>query len=118
MKGCCDNLDHGRAVKVVAHHLHPDQRWILLHLQRWLNVLLQQEAGARSPLLVNPFMHLRVRRLDGAGGPDRVPFGNSVTGTDALYRVGLLRASAAVSTTSLPGSVRGLLAYAWTAGAG
>jgi retron-type reverse transcriptase len=30
IKGFLDNLDHDLVVKGVAHHLDPDQRWVLL----------------------------------------------------------------------------------------
>jgi group II intron reverse transcriptase/maturase len=70
IKGFFDNLDHDLVVKAVAHHLSPDQRWILLYVQRWLTAPLQQADGtlvardrgspqgsAISPLLANLFMH-------------------------------------------------------------
>lgn len=70
IKGFFDNLDHDLVVKAVAHHLDPDQRWILLYVQRWLKAPLQKEDGALverdrgspqgsaiSPLLANLFMH-------------------------------------------------------------
>jgi RNA-directed DNA polymerase len=83
IKGFFDNLDHDLVVKAVAHHLDPDQRWVLLYVKRWLVAPLQKQDGtlvargrgspqgsAISPLLANLFMHchaLRVRRLDGPG---------------------------------------------------
>jgi group II intron reverse transcriptase/maturase len=70
IKGFFDNLDHDLVVKAVAHQLDPDQRWILLYVQRWLKAPLLQEDGtlvgrdrgspqgsAISPLLANLFMH-------------------------------------------------------------
>jgi RNA-directed DNA polymerase len=70
IKGFFDNLDHDLVVKAVAHHLNPDQRWILLYVRRWLTAPLQQADGtlvgrnrgspqgsAISPLLANLFMH-------------------------------------------------------------
>ncbi len=71
IKGFFDNLDHDLVVKAVAHHLDPNQHWILLYVQRWLKAPLQQEDGtlvardrgspqgsAISPLLLaNLFMH-------------------------------------------------------------
>jgi len=70
IKGFFDNLDHDLVVKAVAHHLDPDQRWVLLYVQRWLVAPLQKEDGtlvardrgspqgsAISPLLANLFMH-------------------------------------------------------------
>ena len=56
--------------KAVAHHISPEQRWILLYVQRWLQAPLAQPDGtlvardrgtpqgsAISPLLANLFMH-------------------------------------------------------------
>jgi RNA-directed DNA polymerase len=70
IQGFFDNLDHDLVVKAVAHHLNPDQRWILLYVQRWLTAPLQRQDGtlvardrgspqgsAISPLLANLFMH-------------------------------------------------------------
>jgi group II intron reverse transcriptase/maturase len=70
IKGFFDNLDHDLVVKAVAHHLGPDQRWVLLYVQRWLSAPLQKSDGtliardrgspqgsAISPLLANLFMH-------------------------------------------------------------
>ncbi|GAB3832111.1 hypothetical protein GCM10027610_081270 [Dactylosporangium cerinum] len=70
IQGFFDNLDHELVVKAVAHHLDPDQRWVLLYVRRWLQAPLQQPDGtlvrrdrgspqgsAISPLLANLFMH-------------------------------------------------------------
>jgi RNA-directed DNA polymerase len=56
--------------KAVAHHISPDQRWIVLYVERWLKAPLQQPDGtlvardrgtpqgsAISPLIANLFMH-------------------------------------------------------------
>ena len=56
--------------RAVAHHVPPEQRWILLYVQRWLQAPLAQPDGtlvardrgtpqgsAISPLLANLFMH-------------------------------------------------------------
>jgi group II intron reverse transcriptase/maturase len=80
IKGFFDNLDHDLVVKAVAHHLNPDQRWILLYVQRWLTAPLQQADGTLvgrnrgSPaglgdltVVGEPVHALRVRRLDGPG---------------------------------------------------
>jgi hypothetical protein len=45
IQGFFDNLDHELVVKAVAHHLQPDQRWILLYVRRWLSAPLQSEDG-------------------------------------------------------------------------
>jgi RNA-directed DNA polymerase len=63
-----DSVPHDLVLKAVAHHT--DQKWILLHVQRWLQAPLQQQDGtlvardrgtpqgsAISPLLANMFMH-------------------------------------------------------------
>jgi RNA-directed DNA polymerase len=68
IQGFFDNLDHDLVLKAVGHHT--DQRWVLLHVERWLKAPLQQPDGsllardrgspqgsAVSPLLANLFMH-------------------------------------------------------------
>ena len=63
-----DSVPHDLVLKAVAHHT--DRRWILLYVQRWLSVPLQQPDGslverdrgtpqgsAISPLLANMFLH-------------------------------------------------------------
>jgi len=45
IQGFFDNLDHELVVKAVAHHLQPDQRWILLYVRRWLAAPLQNADG-------------------------------------------------------------------------
>ena len=65
-----DTVPHDLVEKAVAHHISPDQRWILLYVRRWLRAPLQQPDGtlvardrgtpqgsAISPLLANLFMH-------------------------------------------------------------
>lgn len=46
IKGFFDNLDHDLVVKPVAHHLDPDQRWVLRYVRRWLQAPLQKQDGA------------------------------------------------------------------------
>jgi RNA-directed DNA polymerase len=65
-----DTVPHDLVERAVAHHISPDQRWILLYVQRWLRAPLAQPDGtlvardrgtpqgsAISPLLANLFMH-------------------------------------------------------------
>jgi RNA-directed DNA polymerase len=65
-----DTVPWDLVLKAVAHHISPDQRWILLYVERWLKAPLQQADGtvvarergtpqgsAISPLLANLFMH-------------------------------------------------------------
>lgn len=65
-----DTVPWNLVLKAVAHHISPDQRWILLYVERWLKAPLQQADGtlvprergtpqgsAISPLLANLFMH-------------------------------------------------------------
>jgi len=68
--GFFDNLDHDLILKAVAHHLTPDQSWILLYVRRWLQAPVARQdqtvaardrgsaqGSAISPLLANLFMH-------------------------------------------------------------
>lgn len=65
-----DTVPWDLVLKAVAHHITPDQRWILLYVQRWLQAPLQiadgtlvardrgtPQGSAISPLLANVFMH-------------------------------------------------------------
>ncbi|WP_433359036.1 group II intron reverse transcriptase/maturase [Streptosporangium sp. CA-115845] len=65
-----DTVSWDLMLKAVAHHISPDQRWILLYVERWLKAPLQRRDGtlvsrdrgtpqgsAISPLLANLFMH-------------------------------------------------------------
>lgn len=65
-----DTVPHDLVEKAVAHHISPEQRWILLYVRRWLRAPLAQPDGtlvardcgnpqgsAISPLLPNLFMH-------------------------------------------------------------
>src|SRR5436305_878217 len=65
-----DTVPWDLVLKAVARHVPPDQRWILLYVQRWLQAPLQRQDGtlvardrgtpqgsAISPLLANLFMH-------------------------------------------------------------
>lgn len=65
-----DTVPWDLVLKAVAHHIDPDQQWILLYVDRWLKAPLQMQDGALnirnrgtpqgsaiSPLLANLFMH-------------------------------------------------------------
>ena len=65
-----DTVPWDLVLKAVAHHIAPDQGWILLYVQRWLKAPLQLADGtlvardrgtpqgsAISPLIANLFMH-------------------------------------------------------------
>ncbi|MGI9000533.1 MAG: group II intron reverse transcriptase/maturase [Pseudonocardia sp.] len=67
-----DSVPHDRVLAAVAHHLdgHPELRWIMLYVGRWLTAPIQQRDGvlvardrgtpqgsAISPLLANLFLH-------------------------------------------------------------
>jgi RNA-directed DNA polymerase len=65
-----DTVPWDLVLKAVAHHIAPDQRWILLYVERWLKAPLQRADGtlvardrgtpqgsAISPLIANLFMH-------------------------------------------------------------
>ncbi len=65
-----DTVPWDLVLKAVAHHISPDQEWILLYVRRWLKAPLQLADGtlvardrgtpqgsAISPLLANLFMH-------------------------------------------------------------
>ena len=65
-----DTVPWDLVLKAVAHHISPDQRWILLYVERWLKAPLQRQDGtlvardrgtpqgsAISPLIANLFMH-------------------------------------------------------------
>ncbi len=68
IKGFFDNLDHNLMMKAIR--FHTKEKWIHLHVERWLKASLQQEdgqlikrergtpqGGVVSPLLANIFMH-------------------------------------------------------------
>jgi len=41
-----DSVPWELMLKAVAHHIEPEQRWILLYVQRWLAAPLQQADGS------------------------------------------------------------------------
>ena len=65
-----DTVPHDLVLRAVAHHIAPDQQWIVLYVRRWLQAPLRTADGtlvardrgtpqgsAISPLLANLFMH-------------------------------------------------------------
>ena len=68
IRGLFDNINHELLLRALRHHCK--QRWILLHVERWLKAPIQQEDGTEtvrtvgtpqggplSPLLANLFLH-------------------------------------------------------------
>jgi RNA-directed DNA polymerase len=68
IRGLFDNIDHALLMKAVHHHTNC--KWILLYVERWLSVPVQQkdgslrkrtkgtpQGGVISPLLANLFLH-------------------------------------------------------------
>lgn len=68
IKGLFDNIDHGLLMRALRHHCK--SRWVLLYVERWLKVPLQQsdgtliqrnmgtpQGGVVSPILANLFLH-------------------------------------------------------------
>ena len=68
IKGFFDNIDHD--LLMLAVRKHPDEKWVLMYIQRWLEAPVQTEEGLReiqgtgtpqgsviSPLLSNLFLH-------------------------------------------------------------
>lgn len=68
IRGLFDNIDHNRLLKALRHHC--DERWVLLHVERWLTAPMQRQdglmeprtkgtpqGGPLSPLLANLFLH-------------------------------------------------------------
>jgi RNA-directed DNA polymerase len=76
-----DSVPWELILKAVAHHIEPEQRWILLYVKRWLAAPLHQADGtttarergtpqgsAISPVLANLFMHVCHECGEGLGG--------------------------------------------------
>ena len=68
IKGLFDNIDHELLMKAV--HMHTDNPWVILYIQRWLKAPFQlpdgtvrertkgtPQGGVISPLLANLFLH-------------------------------------------------------------
>jgi len=83
VKAFFDSVDHRLAMKAVAHHTSPDQKWVLLYVQRWLSAPLQRPDGtlvgrdrgtpqgsAISPLLANLYLHYALDAWMGRKFPD------------------------------------------------
>lgn len=68
IRGLFDNIDHALLLRALRHHCQ--ERWILLHVERWLTAPMQRadgtviertvgtpQGGPLSPLLANLFLH-------------------------------------------------------------
>ena len=68
IRGLFDNIDHQLLLKALRHHC--SERWVLLHVERWLTAPMQGQDGSTSPrtvgvpqggplspILANLFMH-------------------------------------------------------------
>ena len=75
IKGLFDNIDHELLMKALCHHC--DCKWILLYVERWLKVPLQNidgsiitrdrgtpQGGVVSPILANLFLHYALYPLN------------------------------------------------------
>jgi RNA-directed DNA polymerase len=84
IRGLFDNIDHGLLMKAVR--CHTDCKWVLLYIERWLTVPMQNrdgslrkrdrgtpQGGVISPLLANLFLHYAFDRWVSAQFP-KIPF--------------------------------------------
>lgn len=68
IRGLFDNIDHHLLLKALRHHC--DERWVLLHVERWLTAPMKGQGGEMSartvgtpqggplsPILANLFLH-------------------------------------------------------------
>lgn len=73
IRGLFDNIDHELLLKALRHHC--DDRWILLHVERWLKAPMEgqegevdardvgvPQGGPLSPVLANLFLHYALDR--------------------------------------------------------
>jgi RNA-directed DNA polymerase len=84
IRGLFDNIGHELLLKALRHHC--GERWVLLHVERWLTAPMQAadgqvsprtvgtpQGGPLSPLLANLFLHYALDRWLARHHPD-IPF--------------------------------------------
>jgi len=84
LRGLFDNIDHQLLLKALRHHC--SERWVLLHVERWLTAPMQgrdgtltartvgtPQGGPLSPVLANLFLHYALDHWLATHHPD-IPF--------------------------------------------
>ncbi len=84
IRGLFDNIDHQLLLKALRHHC--SERWVLLHVERWLTAPMQgsdgtqtvrtvgtPQGGPLSPVLANLFLHYALDHWLATHHPD-IPF--------------------------------------------
>ena len=84
IRGLFDHIDHQLLLKALRHHC--SERWVLLHVERWLTALMQgrdgkqtartvgtPQGGPLSPVLANLFLHYALDHWLATHHPD-IPF--------------------------------------------